>query len=379
MKPLSVYVDAQPLLDERMSGIGQVALRTIEALLADENFLRQAELTLIVPFGRRSRLKAHNLPTAYRIKYVFLPSRVFNFLANRNRLPYMDLLFGRGVYVFFNFKNWPVARSKSVTYVHDVAHLIHPEFVESKNLIMLNDMLTGWLRRTDRIVSVSEATKNDIRISLPGIASKVDVVPNGVDADVYVHQSPELVSSTLKRYGIKGSYIMYLSNLEPRKNLSVLLDAFEQKDIANAYQLVIVGGMGWKNEELLSRIEALRKTGVRIVRPLGYVPDNDIPSLLSGARLLVQPSWHEGFGIAPLYAMACGTQVIASDIPAHREICGPQASYFDPALKDDLINKIRQSQKPSNSQRAALRNRALMFTWQNSADLLRKIILNLRS
>ena len=336
-----IYVDAMPLVDNRLSGIGHSILQTLRALENLPGFSDKYQLILLVPFTKRGSMHHWSFKHAREKVYPF-PGRFMSKADVYHLLPPMDLIFGRGVYLFMNFKNWPISpMSKSITYLHDICYAIYPQYVQPKNQRYLIQNVPRWIKRTSIAVTVSETAAKELAEYYPDQKDKVRVVTNGVDTKDYYPSSQDKITAAKEKYGVKGRYICFLSTIEPRKNLDTLLSSLEElHNKGHKISLLLIGGKGWLNEETFAHIDRARKAGCTVVYPETYVPDEDLPPLLTGAEMLVQPSFHEGFGVAPLQAMACSTPVIASNIPVLTEILGDACLYYETADSKSLTKQI---------------------------------------
>jgi glycosyltransferase involved in cell wall biosynthesis len=144
------------------------------------------------------------------------------------------------------------------------------------------------------------------------------------------------------KYDIKGEYLLYVGTLEPRKNVVRLLQAFHKlkREGHTDYKLVITGAKGWLYQNIFSLISKLELHHQVIFT--GWVPEEELPILMSGAQVLVYPSLYEGFGLPPLQAMACGTPVITSNISSMPEVVGDAAILIDPYNIDEIATAIHQ-------------------------------------
>jgi alpha-1,3-rhamnosyl/mannosyltransferase len=191
------------------------------------------------------------------------------------------------------------------------------------------------------------------------------VVPNGVDLE---RATPGDVDRVTSAYGIADRpYVFWLGTFQPRKNVRVLLDAYARLDGSDvAHRLVLGGSEGWLSDD-----DALIQTLGDRVRLIGPVPEADAAALYAGADLFAFPSRHEGFGIPVLEAMAQGTPVVASDIPALREVGGDAARFVAVDDVDALADAIGALLR-DDAARAALVARGLEhaqgFSWERCAD-----------
>jgi len=177
-------------------------------------------------------------------------------------------------------------------------------------------------------------------------------------------------SYILHQYGIKDPFILYVGTLEPRKNIPTLIHAFAKvKKDGFPQKLLLIGGKGWKYEEIFSAINELSLTD-QILIP-GYVPDEDLVYFYNVADLFVYPSLYEGFGLPPLEAMACGTPVITSNKSSLPEVVGDAALLVDPLDVRALAGAIERV-LANEELRAQLSERGLkrakFFSWKKTAE-----------
>jgi glycosyltransferase involved in cell wall biosynthesis len=227
----------------------------------------------------------------------------------------------------------PVGISRQVLTVHDAAALDHPEWFERKFARWYGVLLPRLIRKVRAIITVSHFSKERI-VRLSGVEPEcVHVIYNGV-AQRFQAADPKTIKELRAEYDLTGPYILFVGSLEPRKNLRVLLQAWRLGGFEGA-NLAVVGTGGHVFANLgFDTIPA----GVRL---LGRLEDEVLAALYSGAAGFVYPSIYEGFGLPPLEAMACGCPVAVSDIPAHREVFGGAAMYFDPFSPDDLSSRLK--------------------------------------
>jgi glycosyltransferase involved in cell wall biosynthesis len=203
-------------------------------------------------------------------------------------------------------------------------------------------------------------------------ASKIDVVYLGVSPRFAPVEDPVLVQSTTARYGIQSPYLLYVGTIQPRKNLLRLIDgwaAYVTSTPATPVTLVIAGKRGWLTEEIERR--AVERGIAHRVRFTGYVDDDHLPALLSGAVAFLLPSLYEGFGLPVLEAQACGTPVLTSTTSSLPEVAGDAAILVDPtdtgAIRHGIARLIED-----NDLREQLRARGLArvagWTWERTAQ-----------
>lgn len=310
------------------------------------------------------------------IKTIFLPARVLEIFLRLNIFPPVDWFLGRGVYVFPNYRNWSLWKSKSLTYIYDLGFIRHPETVQPKNQKYLSRYIRRWVSRTNLVVTITQRMKEEIEESLYLSPQQIEVVYCGVDKSVFYKRSKSEILAVKNKYNIAfDNYILFVGNIEPRKNLSKLLEAYELLPISlrNTYGLLIVGGDGWLNESFYKKMESMVAEGYKVLKLNEYVPTEDLPALYSGASVLAHPAIYEGFGMTPLEAMACGTPVAVSDIATIREVIKDPGQYFDPynpmSIGQALIAAVSDDKhgKDTAYEASIITNN---FTWDHTAEQL---------
>jgi glycosyltransferase involved in cell wall biosynthesis len=180
----------------------------------------------------------------------------------------------------------------------------------------------------------------------------------------------EEVAATLSRLGLPSRYLLYLGTIEPRENLLVLLRAYCALPAAlrERWPLLLVGGWGWNTAEVADYYD--REARHRGVRHVGYVAEEHMAALYSGARALAYPSLYEGFGLPPMEMMACGGAVLASTADAFVETVGARAHLIDPQDVDgwrDALQRVVTDDEWWRSLRQGVRELARPFTWDRCA------------
>ncbi len=378
MRKKRLFVDASPLVDNHLSGVGHATYHVVEELSRDAAFTSTHRIVLVVPYATRALLSRWNFNAAVTTRPILLPGRVWNWLLKHDRLPWMDLFLGSGVYLFPNFRNWPLLLSRSFTYIHDVAFARFPETVEPCNLAYLRKNVANWLGRTTRVVTVSNTSKEEIVQQFGVDPSRIVVALNGVDRTRYRRSEQQRIEATKRNLGIAGDYLLYVGNIEPRKNLIRLIAAYRRlpKTLTDRYQLVMIGSGGWLNGDIIDAIGHAQYDGCRIVRPLRFVQDAEIVDLYSGARCAVLPSLHEGFGMPVLEALACGTRVVAADLGSIREAGGDLVTYCDPLSVESIAEALRQTleTEPPEGFQSRARKHVEDFSWRRTAQILERLL-----
>ncbi|MDR0591048.1 MAG: glycosyltransferase family 4 protein [Candidatus Nomurabacteria bacterium] len=368
----TVIVDASVLAKPYLSGVGQWTLGLVRELdrMAADGAIRT--ILLLDSHGQKRYLKRHSLSNVEVRCWPVLGKLITTTLSRTTlKLP-VDLLFGRGIYIFPNYRNWYTPLSRSMTVIYDVVYKIFPETIHSKNLRYLSANLPNWLNRTDSIVTISKASARDISKYFPDITNKIIVAGSGVDGRVFYRRSRKDCIRAMKKVGIKGRYFMFVGNIEPRKNIGKLLNAYKVycDGTINPASLLLVGGDGWNNTAVLDHIADLRLRGYNIVRPDKYVKSSDLPALYSGTNALVLISKHEGFGMPVVEAQACGANVIVSNIDVLEEVSSSKGRYIvDP-------NKTRQIAAAFKDCDRIVNNRIkVTHTWADVASHMLKDLI----
>jgi glycosyltransferase involved in cell wall biosynthesis len=230
----------------------------------------------------------------------------------------------------------------------------------------LRYFVSKLLRKSAGIIAISENTKQDILTSFGIGPERINVILPGYDRSRY--RSGIEPWGVKSKYGLK-SYLLYVGNLMPHKNLRRLLRAFALLNRELPYTLVIAG---WKDPRHYPTLEIeTQALGIaEKVLFLNYVPADELPALYAGAELFVFPSLYEGFGLPPLEAMACGCPVLVSNTASLAEVCGDAAYYVDPYGVENIAEGIYKVTTNGQLKRnLALKGteRAKLFSWEKSA------------
>lgn len=256
--------------------------------------------------------------------------------------------------------------------VHDLIPLIHPEwFPNDANKKTLQAIIDSATLK-DRVVCVSYATLADFlrfrsdfpetQVSVAHLAGAECFRPTPLDKDLQ------------NKFGIKGNdYLLSVCTLEPRKNLSLVVDAYElllqQVDGKVLPKLLLVGAMGWKTSALLDKIQQLNRKYSGSIVITGYLSDNDLAQLYTNALAFIYVSLYEGFGLPPLEAMSCGCPVITSNVSSLPEVVGDVGWTIDPTNVIELVRTIKQVQCSDwILMREQALKRAQHFSWKRFAS-----------
>jgi glycosyltransferase involved in cell wall biosynthesis len=262
-------------------------------------------------------------------------------------------------------------KTKTVVTIHDLAFKFFPQFFQGKALRRLNFFTDHAAKKADRLIAVSESTKNDLLRVYPFLQEeRIKVIYHGYDKKMFnADISQEEIQKSRIKYQIPYSkYFIVLGAIQPRKNIGALIHAFEalRKDPRHEDTgLVIAGACSWMYEDVMEKIKRSEN-----VMATGEVHSEDRPSLLAGSTVLVFPSLYEGFGLPALEAMASGTPVIAADNSSLAEIVGQAGILFNARSGDALtesLRKVLESDELRNDLRQKGFQRAKDFSWEKCA------------
>jgi glycosyltransferase involved in cell wall biosynthesis len=244
-----------------------------------------------------------------------------------------------------------------VATVHDLAFLRRPELLTRASRRYYRGVY-GSVRRAARVIVVSEHTRRELLALTDTDPARVVVIPNAVHGRYLAPGDAAADAAVAARYGLAGDYLLFVSTIEPRKNVGVLLTAYRQLlDRGHDLPLALAGGAGWLSATVYAQAEALGLAGR--ARFLGYVPTADLPALYRRATVLAHPALDEGFGLTPLEAMAAGTAVVVSDAGSLPEVVGEaglRVPATDPAAWATALAALLAD--PARRQELAARGRA---------------------
>jgi len=270
-------------------------------------------------------------------------------------------------------------KQKSVVTIHDLAFLLYPETFPPKDAFLHKLYVREAITKADHLIAITEATKQDIIKFYNINPAKITVVYHGVDKDRFrLMQKGEehLIAEVKTKYNITKPYLLYIGNVQPRKNIQGLIKAYQQlkANTEHNYQLVIAGAKAWLVDEVMKEIGDSYRDDIIFT---GRFEDAELTPLLWGADLFVLPSFYEGFGLPILEAMACGVPTVVSDTPSLVEVGGKASLSFDPHNIDDMakvLDNILSDGKLRKKIRKLGLKRVAEFSWDHCAKETVKII-----
>lgn len=365
-RPPHIAIDAQ-VLRPRMSGVERSVHELLRHLPA-----AAPQCRFVIYHGRGApipraclescpSLRCSSLPTSLRPVRLAWQQLVLPFLLRHGRV---DLLHAPA-YTAPLLTGVPV-----VLTVYDTIALRFPELSKRLNVLHYRLLLARSARRAARVVVPSVATRNDVVDMLGVSPEKVRVIPLGVADEFQPVETPEELRRARKELRLPSRYILFTGNLEPKKNLPALIEAYvESRRCARiTHTLVIAGRKAWRYAEIYRTVRRLRAQ--ELVQFLGPVPSRLMPALYSGASLFVFPSLCEGFGLPPLEAMACGTAVVTTTAGALPEVVGNAALTVRPREVRELraaMEKVLTNEFLAGKLRELGRTQAKKFSWSEHA------------
>lgn len=227
-----------------------------------------------------------------------------------------------------------------VVTIHDLIALKYPQFCTKESEYYFKLMLPYTIKRADKIIAVSEIVKQEIIENFKISPDKIDVIYHGVRENFKRINDIQILQQISKKYNLPHNYMLFVGNLEPKKNLDGLLRALAivKKNKSLNIKLVIAGQNAWKFDTIYQCVNDLHLHNEVLF--LGYVPENDLPILFNLASFSIFPSLYEGFGLPAIEAMACGTPVIVANTGALPEVTGNCAFPVDPYNIEKLAEAI---------------------------------------
>jgi glycosyltransferase involved in cell wall biosynthesis len=264
----------------------------------------------------------------------------------------------------------PLIKScKLVVTVHDLIFEIFPSDYSLWDRLSHRTVTRSAVQKADKVIVPSTCTKQDV-MRLYGVPEKkIEVIYEAADDNFRPIDKPLAKKAIEQKYGIKDNFILYVGSIRPRKNIEKLVKAFYnlRKDYKSNFKLVVAGKVGMR----IDFNGFIKRFGLENeVVHTEYVSDDDLPLLYNAAELFVYPSLYEGFGLPPLEAMACGTPVIASNIPSIAEVINDAGVLVDPQNEKELTLSMRDVLENEDLKKELRRKgiaRARSFSWKDMA------------
>ncbi|MBP8591214.1 glycosyltransferase family 4 protein [Candidatus Shapirobacteria bacterium] len=363
-----IGVDGNEANSEKRVGVGQysLALLSFWQKWADEE--NQFRIYL-----HRLPQKDLPAPTPYFSYLSFGPQRFWTQFA----LPAKLYLQKEKPAVFFSPAHYSPRFSPlpTVLTIHDLAFFYYPKEFKTRDLWQLKRWTAYSVKKAQKVIAVSQNSKKDLIRFYHLPEEKIKVVYNGYDQQRFSFpQNKREIGRVRRKYQTGADYLLYVGTLQPRKNIISLIKAFpfilnQDQRRRKTLKLVIAGKKGWLYENLFATVRELKLTPKVIFTD--FVPDEDLPYLLGGARLFILPSLYEGFGLTALEAMACGAPVLVSKNSSLPEVVGKAGIYLEnPEDLTEISQKVGQildNRDLAETLREKGLKQAQKFSWEKCA------------
>jgi len=362
---VKIAIDLRSLSSGSISGVENYIVNLLESLLTLDN--KNSYILFYNSWKDQNTTQFQFINS--EVKRTRLPNKILNG-ALKLGLTSVERMLGPIDWFFMpNLNQYSVSsRTKLAITVHDLSPVVVPEFYDTRRRLwhkFLN--YKKAFERADVIFAVSNFTKNDL-IRLFNIADKkIKVVYPGIDHHIF---NPEIPSAKLREarnlFGLPGEYFLFLSPIEPRKNLSMLVKAFDS--LKSGTHLVIAGRKGWKYEKIFREISESKKLSK--IKYLGYLEEEDKPAIIKLAKAVIYPSFYEGFGFVPLEAQSMGVPTIVSQVSALPEVVEQASLLIDPYSIGSLTRALEEIDGNENLRQMLISKGKITsqkFNWKNTA------------
>lgn len=383
IKNMKIGIDIRCLSEGRRTGVEEYSLNLLEKILKEDS---DNKYVLFLNSWKKPKLEIDFLKNHKNVelKISRFPNKILNFFLWYFDWPKLDKLIG-GVDVFFMPNLNFVALSpkvKLILTVHDLSFEYYPETFSWKRRlwhIFINPQKI--IRRADKVLAVSDSTRNDLIGFYKINPAKVETVYNGV-GEVFgrIDRNDPKLLRIKEKYALPFNFILFLGTFEPRKNIGGIVRAYERMrqeggSQLEKYKLVIAGSEGWKSAKLKREIK--KSSLAKDIYQVKFIDEEDKVFVYNLAALFVYPSFFEGFGLPPLEAIKCGVPVIVSDNSSMVETVGEAGILTDAfsadeialAMKEFLIDKdLKKEFYPAGIRQAQ------KFTWTKAAKKFLEIV-----
>jgi glycosyltransferase involved in cell wall biosynthesis len=364
---LKIAINTRFLLKNKLEGIGRVTYEIVKRLVEqhpEDEFIfffdRPFDKSFL--FGKNVISVVLNPPARHPFLWYWwfeksIPAALLKYK--------VDVFLSTDNYLSLNTK------VKTVMITHDLAHLYYPHEIPLLVRKFYSYYVPKYLRRADRIIAVSEFTKNDILKHFKIDENKIAVARNAC-TKIFKPVEEDIKKEVRKKYADNQEYFFYIGSIHPRKNIRRLILAFDQfkEKTKSSIKLLLGGRIAWQTDSIKAAFEnAKHKSDISL---LGYLNEEELPLILAAAKALTYVSLFEGFGLPILEAMHCDTPVITSNVTSMPEVAGEAALLVNPKAIDEIAKAMEEIQDKVLAQRLIDAGRAQRekFSWDNSAEIV---------
>ncbi len=384
---MRIGIDIRCLAEGRRTGVEEYTINLLHNLFSID---KKNKYVLFFNLFRKPKINLSDFKKYKNVsvKIYRCPNKLLNFLFWYFGWPKIDKLIGGVDILFFPniiFSAWS-QKTKAVFTIHDLSFERCPETFSAKRRlwhIFIGPKKLCW--KADKIISVSDSTKNDLKEIYQIPEAKIKTIYSGIAENFRVidRNNPKLIK-VKNKYNLPYKFILYLGTIEPRKNIVGIIRVYNQlREInhpeLNAYKLVIAGASGWKQEKIFREMEKSPFKSDIIF--CGIIDDEDKPAVYNLASLFVYPSFFEGFGFPPLEAMNCGAPVVTSNNSSFPEITGSAGIMIDPDRPDEIFQAVKNILLNKNLRENLTKKgleQAKKFNWQKTAQEFLNVLESLR-
>ena len=369
---IGIITDA---IDDRAAGIGTYVRNVVPEIVR----LDKKNDYYLIHFDNSKNVFYKQFNNNKKVHEIIIPIKKLPFARETRKIIFMPKILNRyelnivhemaQIGPFFTKTNY-----KKIVSIMDIAAIILPKTQPFISVIRHKFGLPIILRNVDKIITISENTKKDLLKYFK--ISKEKITPTLLAADKSIIRITDKNKIHLfkKKYDIDYPFLLFVSTLEPRKNIIRLLKAFSKAKEEIPQKLIIVGRKGWKYHDISKTIKRLKLEKDVVFRE--KIANNELPLFYSTADIFVYPSLYEGFGIPPLEAMICGCPVITSNVSSIPEVVGNAAELINPynigELKDSIIKLANNKELRGKLSKRGI-EQAKKFTWKKTAEKTIKI------
>jgi glycosyltransferase involved in cell wall biosynthesis len=378
---MTIGIDCSAVAGER-SGLGQYAFNLVHALSEIDtanryllyilfpvtNYLLHRELVKVdLPDKANFRIFFRKIPVPYQLmRYLRVPG----FSAKADEFMLGNLPADIVHSTTFSVPRFRNRKKRLVVTIYDLTVLTHPEYHQKLNIRHCLEGIKDAVRYADRIIAISDHTKQDLMDHFRVPSDMIEVTPLAAGRNYRPVTDSRILDAARKKYGLPPRYVLFLGSLEPRKNVDALVQAYARlpEKLREEFSLVVAGARGWLNSEVHKAVEDL-KIGSR-VHFTGYVAEEDMSAVYSMSTVFVYPSFYEGFGLPVLEAMSCGAPVITSNTSSMPEVAGDAARLVSPKDIDEIagaLESVLEDEETRDRMRTRGLKRASGFSWEKCA------------